>query len=53
MDNQPKHRIERSESPWWWFGQPWQRQPEEDPPWVASDVEAADEDEEWMRAMAE
>lgn len=21
----PKHRLERSETPWWWFGQPWAR----------------------------
>jgi hypothetical protein len=25
MNTIPKHRVERSETPWWWFGQPWQR----------------------------
>jgi hypothetical protein len=25
MNTIPKHRVDRSETPWWWFGQPWQR----------------------------
>jgi len=66
MKQTPRHRVERSETPWWWFGQPWARaqatqemNDDEDPAGhvlpsglTAQEEEEEREDAEWMRAMA-
>jgi hypothetical protein len=65
MKQTPRHRVERSETPWWWFGQPWaraqaeQEMNDEDPAGhvlpsglTAQEEEEEREDAEWMRAMA-
>lgn len=53
----PKHRIERPEAPWWWFGQPWARpqaeQEMDDEAVPAGDVAVEEDDDEWSWASAE